>query len=320
MIAPDMTRSRSSIGASRMMPLATPPAPSGAALGHPRRGDTRGRRPSRPYRCPARCPHRRPARPCPTDRPGAGTGRIECVGWRRSCAGCCRRRRSRSTRRRWWSCRARGTSSRYRPASTRRSGRRQRRCPQSARSDSISSSVFSPAPKLTNRPDFSWIDADRAAELTAARVVAAEPRSSALQTVLRLATVGDLAVADAGSDLEAAELALVAQRDIPEVVLAPRRRSNEAAELGRHILDEVELALALARLVAAVTDETAPGKTVCPCSDPVVGQLAIGRERSSMPSPVSSTSEYFENEAVCVRLISVIWSVAEACRPTEPLP
>ena len=109
--------------------------------------------------------------------------------------------------------------------------------------------LFTPAPKLTNRPVSTCTTLTEPPNWVHFCVAAARGRDGALRLCLR--AVGDLAIANAGGDLEAGELAGVAERDIPVVVLAPGSRSGEAGKLRRLVLHRVEAPLALARLVAA---------------------------------------------------------------------
>src|SRR5690606_2768975 len=99
-------------------------------------------------------------------------------------------------------------------------------------------------------------DAHRGAELLAI-LGTRDTKATRGALDLGLRAVGDLAVAETGRDFEAAELARIAQRESPHLILAPGGRSGEAREGRALVLHHVLAAIAVTGLVARVAKQVA---------------------------------------------------------------
>src|SRR5688572_19503030 len=97
--------------------------------------------------------------------------------------------------------------------------------------------------------------AHRAAQLRACGLLAGEREGRDGADAARARTGDELEIADTGTDVEASDLLAIAECHVPEIRRHPVGGGGEPVPGRRHILYERKATLALARLVAAGTDD-----------------------------------------------------------------
>ena len=136
--------------------------------------------------------------------------------------------------------------------------------------------------------------------------------ADAALNIIRISAI-DLRVGDAGGELEAAELAHIAQGDVPEVVLSPCSRSDETGDRWRLVLDQI-LAMAFARVLS----ETRRRGEEAPLN--IAPLTVVQRRRSLVAAVAKDCLLELAKWLVLARLISVMPSAASEVRPAHSLP